>query len=250
MKSAGSGSMNGFFFGLLDALLSESLETFCSFWGVGFFASDGQNLSWNYGSISIEIGSGIKGAKSSAFTKTSDERRNKGLAGCYVHGHLEDNARPVLISHLPLTFLQVGAMLHSPLDALQRYTKAWTTLHTGTWDFVWMMASSEGANTRSSDAFADWYLLATSSASVVGKSLNILERPEIVSTMALAWLVVVHTANLLLLLMLVRFEAALVGNETWRSSKKTMRDVDSTLSNNKINWTIGRKRYLVIESLE
>lgn len=48
MNSERSGSMNGFFFGLLS-------EDFCSIWGVGFFASDGQNRSWNYAPISVEI---------------------------------------------------------------------------------------------------------------------------------------------------------------------------------------------------
>jgi hypothetical protein len=64
MKSAGSGSMNGFFFGLICTLVDssdvlEDLEEVCSFWGVGFFASEGQNLNWNYRSVSNEIGRAI-----------------------------------------------------------------------------------------------------------------------------------------------------------------------------------------------
>lgn len=47
MNNAGSGSTNGFLFGFLSGSV-------CSFERVGFFASEGQNLSWNYEFISIE----------------------------------------------------------------------------------------------------------------------------------------------------------------------------------------------------
>jgi hypothetical protein len=49
------------------------------------------------------------------------------------------------------------------------------------------MASSEGANTRSCDALADLYFVATSSGRDAGKSLDILEASAMVSAITLTW---------------------------------------------------------------
>jgi hypothetical protein len=98
---------------------------------------------------------------------------------------------PVVLCHIrPLIYMQVGNMLLSPLEALERNTKARGILHTGMFARVWIIASSEGANTRFCDALADLYFVATSSGRDAGKSLNILEVSAIVSAITLTWLIV------------------------------------------------------------